>query len=375
VAQTLIDLFDQAPGCSAGQLDDQLKQLPDTGLDRARFAGLVKLLKDGCELQQAPCADAERIRAALFLHSARARQKLGLLDAFDRQAVIDSCAAELGDAPDGIEKGLFADLPAAQIILSVRPTSAHALLQRYNLALAQGLLLRATRVEIDLDPAAAPRLREIFRRIKFCRLMHQVLGDATSGYRLTLDGPLSLFEATQRYGVQLAVFLPTLVAGEGWRLRAELLWGKQRDRFVFELSDGDGLVSTARESASELEEVEALDRAFARIGGPWSVARQPEVFDIRGRGVFVPDLVFIHNQTGLRVYLEVFGYWSREAVFKRVELLDASFGHKVILAVSKKLRVSDQVAGDDFPGRILVYSNAITAGSVVRMLEQISGHP
>jgi uncharacterized protein len=373
VAQTLIDLFEQAPGCSVGQLDDQLKQLPDTGLDRARFAGLIKLLKDGCELQPAPAADAESVRAALFLRAADARRRLGLLDTFDRQAAILACGAALGASPESVDQGLFADLPSAQVILSVRRTSAHALLQRYNLALAQGVLLRATRVEIDLDPASAPRLREIFRRIKFCRLMHQVQGDATSGYRLTLDGPLSLFEATQRYGVQLALFLPTLVAGEGWRLRADVLWGKQRARALFELSDADGLVSTARDSAAELQEVDTLERAFARIGGPWSAARQPDVFDIRGRGVFVPDLVFIHNDTGVRVYLEVFGYWSRDAVFKRVELLDASFPHKVILAVSKRLRVSDEVAGDDFPGRILVYSSAIAAGSVVRMLEQVGG--
>ena len=43
---------------------------------------------------------------------------------------------------------------------------------------------------------------------------------------LHLDGPLSLFSATQKYGLQLAMFLPTVAAGSATAI-ATLLHRKQ----------------------------------------------------------------------------------------------------------------------------------------------------
>ncbi|MCU0694520.1 MAG: DUF790 family protein, partial [Polyangiaceae bacterium] len=231
--------------------------------------------------------------------------------------------------------------------------------------------LRATRVDITLAPTTAPRMRRVFRAIKFRRLMVRVCGDAHAGYHLALDGPMSLFEATQRYGVQLAMFLPVLVAGDGWQLRASVRWGRDREQTVFELSDTDGLISHLEDHATELEEIDGLVRAFGRVGGGWRVRREARVFELKGQGVFVPDLVFSHNETGARVYLEAFGYWSREAVFDRVAMLDKAFPDRFILAVSRKLRVSADIADDNFPGAILVYTGAISASAVKRLLEEI----
>ena len=167
------------------------------------------------------------------------------------------------------------------------------------------------------------------------------------------------------------MFLPTLVAGEGWKLRERL--GPERSRCVFELSPCEGLVSSARETAAELEEVAALLRSFERLDSGWTVRSEATVFDLpEGRGVFIPDLVFEHGSGNLPVYLEVLGYWNRQALFDRLERLDHRFPGKVVLAASRKLRVSEELATDDFPGRILVYSNSIAASAVLRTLEQLS---
>ncbi|MBI5535326.1 MAG: DUF790 family protein [Deltaproteobacteria bacterium] len=370
LAEALVEAFSQAVGMTMAQLDQGVAALIDDTTDRVRAAGLVKLLKDRCEVDEADAAQAEAARSLVFLAAAQHRRQLGLLDSLDRDAVIARCAEQSGTTAEQLEATLFSDLPAAQIIRVFKPISAIGLIQRYNLALAQGVLLRATRVEVTLPPAPAARFREIFRMIKFCRLMHQVTGSAEQGYSLTLDGPMSLFESTHRYGVQLAMLLPTIVAGEGWSLRAAVVWGRERQRLRFELSSRDGLVST-RDAAGELEEVVSLQRTFSRLESDWTARQEATVFDIQGKGVFVPDLVFEHKTTGARVYLEVFGYWSREAVFKRLELLDLDFPGKVILAVSRKLRVSEQAADDTFPGRILVYSQSISAHGVKQALGEM----
>jgi hypothetical protein len=48
------------------------------------------------------------------------------------------------------------------------------------------------------------------------------------------------------------------------------------------------------------------------------------------------------------------------------------FSERFILAVSKKLRVSPEVATGEFPGRILVYANAISPNTALRTLDEIS---
>jgi predicted nuclease of restriction endonuclease-like RecB superfamily len=371
VAQALVEIFEQCEGMTVARLDQAIEALVGDVSDRIRALGLVKLLRDRYEIDEASGAQAETTRALVFSHAALARRHLGLLESFDREALIVLCADQCSSTADKIEAALFSDLPGAQVIRRYKRISPTGLLQRYNLALAQGVLLRASRVHVKLAPAPAVRLREIFRMLKFCRLMHQVLGDATAGYELVIDGPMSLFESTQRYGLQLAMLLPTLVAGEGWSLNADVSWGKERQKFEFELSWRDGLVST-RDAAAEPEEVACLERTFERMESDWTVRREATVFDIRGKGVFVPDLIFEHKHSAERVYLEVFGYWSRQAVFKRLELLDGGFQHKVILAVSRKLRVSEEAAQPEFPGRIVVYTQSISASSVKQVLTEMS---
>jgi hypothetical protein len=369
-AEVLIELFQQAEGMTVGQLQELIASTVGDAADKVRAAGLAKLLWDRCELQECDSAEAEQTRRLVFGRAAELRRGLGLLEVFDRAAVVQACAQGAGRTAEQLDDALFADLPGAQLIRGFERTSAIALLQRYNLALAQGVLLRATRVYIELEPCAAARIRELFRALKFRRLMHQVSGTAADGYRIVVDGPMSLFESTQRYGLQLAMLLPTLVAGEGWKLRADVLWGKERRAVSFSLSDGDGLVS-GRTAADEPEELQALVRTFSRLESEWVVRQEATIFDLKGKGVFVPDLVFEHPATGRRVFLEVFGYWSRQAVFQRLELLQADFPARVVLAVSRKLRVSEQAADDSFPGRILVYSQSISAHAVRQLLQQL----
>ncbi len=372
LAQTILDVFEGCVGKTLAELDEELRTLVDAERDRIRVAGFIKLVKDTCEIESSCELAPETLRETLFLRAAQRRRNLGLRDIFERDRVLAEVASELGMDPAVAESSLFADLPAAQVVQRYRPISPLALVQRYNLALAQGILLHATRVEIHLKPSPATKYRAIYRAIKFRRLMHEVRGNPASGYTLILDGPMSLFEATRRYGLQLALFLPTLVACDGWSLRADVSWGSSNDKMLFELSEDDSLVSTVKDAPAELEELEHLDRSFAKVGGPWKLRREATIFNLKGKGLFVPDMVFEHELTKERVYLEAFGYWSRASVFQRVELLEQGFSNRVILAVSRRLRVSDEVASDEFPGKILVYTQNIPASAVRRILDETS---
>ena len=103
------------------------------------------------------------------------------------------------------------------------------LLNRYNVALAQAILLRCTAMEVRVWGETPARFRQLFRAVKFHRLICTIHEPAGNSYTLKLDGPLSLFSSTQKYGLQLALFLPTLLHCKAFDLKAERALGHRAE--------------------------------------------------------------------------------------------------------------------------------------------------
>jgi predicted nuclease of restriction endonuclease-like RecB superfamily len=85
-------------------------------------------------------------------------------------------------------------------------------------------------------------------------------------------------------------------------------------------------------------------------------------------GLCIPDLRFVHRDTGEVAYLELLGYWSRDAVWKRVELVAKGLRERVIFAASSRLRVSEEVLDDAAPSELYVYKGTLLPKEVLRRL-------
>ncbi len=333
--------------------------------------GLVKLIEDRCEFDATGDVDPEAVRRDVFTRASAARAALGAADRFDRDAVVAEVASERGTSADAIERALFADLRGSHILVAFEKLPAHTLVELYESAQAQAVLLRAVRVSVDVQCTGATALRALFRRLKFLRLLHTVSrhGD---GHRVVIDGPFSLFESVTKYGLQLALVLPALDGCDRWRLEADIRWGKERTPLVFRLA---GASPRAGDAAAALpDEVLALVRSFRALETSWRVSANTQILDLPGVGLSIPDLVFERRTVGgprERVYLEVMGYWSRAAVWKRVELVRGGLAERILFAVSAKLRVSEDVLGDDLPGALYVYKHALSARTIAERLEKL----
>jgi hypothetical protein len=86
----------------------------------------------------------------------------------------------------------------------------------------------------------------------------------------------------------------------------------------------------------------------------------------------VPDLVFTHADSGECVYLEVLGFWSRPAVWRRVELVERGLPQRILFAVSQRLRVSEEALGDDVPGALFVYKRVLSARAILERVELLA---
>ncbi len=93
------------------------------------------------------------------------------------------------------------------------------------------------------------------------------------------------------------------------------------------------------------------------------------MLDLPGVGLSIPDLIFTRGRD--KVYFEVLGFWSREAVFRRVDLVDKGLSERVLFAVSSRLRVSEEVLGDEASSALYVYKGAMSARAVAERLDRL----
>jgi predicted nuclease of restriction endonuclease-like RecB superfamily len=338
VAERLLELFRGQTGRTRGELEADLEETFGSDPAQVVHQGLAKLLEDRCEFEVVAGHPPEELREAVFREAARRRREDG---PFDRQGALDRVAAEAGVAADAVEQGLFADLRSEQRLATFKDITPERLLHRYNVALAQAVLLRSTRVHVAIRGEPPQRYRQLLRVVKFHRLVCDMEKTGPDSYQLHLDGPLSLFSATQKYGLQLALFLPAVLRCRDFEVRAELRWGPQRRPRHFTLTSGDGLVSHYPDTGSWVPpELGMFAELFRKKIDAWDILQETEVFPL-GDAFWVPDYRLVHRATGQAVLLEVLGFWRRSSAEKHLERLRQHARLPFLLAVSEQLRIEE----------------------------------
>lgn len=387
-AQELIEIFEAHVGHTQGELDESLKDFEGATPRWRTMRGLAKLLHDRTQVVTDSPIEPVELRRRVFELAAQHHPvvRRASEDAPDapRRAVFAALAEELGTSPEAIERGLYADLREAQTIDAFEALEPRELLARYNVALAQGLLLRATRLEITISvdgkKAAAARFRQLFRYLKFFQLLYRIetvkqasrKGPAT--YRVTVDGPMSILKNTGRYGFQMACFLPALLLCEGWTATADVLWGAERAPMRFEVSSEDGLQSHFQDrGVYQTEEERFFVERFEKLESDWKLVRDEPLVPLGGQSLWIPDFRIRNEKDGREALFEIIGYWRGDYLRRRLELLAAHGPKNLVLAVSDRLRVDDHdEALAQLPVEILWFKKVIRARQVIDAIEKVA---
>ena len=352
-------------------VEEALNELESTPQEKKLLSALRKLALDDSVFDGNAALDAPGLRREVFERAASARKDLAIGARFDRDRVLADAAAALGLTPEMLEAGLYSDLRTAERLLKAPPYDADGLLARHARAEVQAVLLCSVRVVVDVLCATADQYRSLFQKLKFRQLLFRMSAGAGGGYRIEIDGPYSMFESVTKYGLELSLLLPALEACDSVQLTADLRWGKKRDPLSFSLE-----LTQARSTdpSPPRDEVQALLTAF---GDNQSFRVEParEVLDLPGVGLCVPDLCFTHQATGEIVLCEVLGFWSRAAVWRRIELVEQGLSTKIVFVVSARLRVSEEVLDGAESAALYVYKGAINPKALERKLEQLTAGP
>jgi uncharacterized protein len=232
-------------------------------------------------------------------------------------AIADAAAARLGLSREAVLELLFADLPGERPVRAPNPppTPAEAML-RTNLAIAQAVLMRASRLELRVEGGVRP----IVRLAKLRGLLCTILDVPELGRpMLELSGPFSLFQHTLLYGRALAELLPHLAWCARFELRAACsLRGRQA---TVSVDSGDPIFPAAPPALydSRLEERFAAD--IAKLAPDWDLLREPEPLRAAGTLVF-PDFLLRHRlHPGRNILIEIVGFWTPEYLASKLEKL------------------------------------------------------
>jgi predicted nuclease of restriction endonuclease-like RecB superfamily len=371
VAERLLELFRGQVGRTRGELEEEVREAFGDAPTQLVHQGLAKLLEDRCEFEVVAGHPPEQLREAVFRAAAQERQadRPLALAPFDRQAVLRQVAARLELTPEAVSQGLFADLKSEQRLIAFKDTTAERLLQRYNVALAQAVLLRSSGMRVLVRSETPQRYRQLLRRVKFHRLMCEVTATGPDAYCLCLDGPLSLFQATLKYGLQLALFLPAVLQCRDFDLEADLRWGPQRRLKHFTLSSRDGLVSHYPDTGMYVPaDLQMFIELFRKKVAGWDISELTDLLAL-GSTFWAPDYRLRHRASGQTVYLDVLGFWRRSSVEKHLQNLRQHASQPFVLAVSEQLRV-DEAELEGLPAGVHRFRQMPLPDEVARLAEE-----
>jgi predicted nuclease of restriction endonuclease-like RecB superfamily len=364
-ARTLVRLFEAHVGQRKGSLLEKVAAHEAGGRDYRLVRGLALILQRQCSFQVEAPVDPVAARRLVF--EAASRQDVTTAEA--REHVLQSTADQLHITPAQLEASLYADLDEELVMTQFRPLSDVELLKRYNLALTQTVLFRATFLEVRVTDHG----QEILRDVKLLGLMYAA-ESRDSGFTITVDGPVSLFKLTQRYGTRMAKLLPTILQASAWEITSSIIRTSEVGKRIHQLrltslQVGDAVTPEHLQAEEQPvafdSQVEATFYAdFQALGSDWTLTREPTPL-MAGRHVFLPDFCFEHR--GMKVYLEIVGFWTRQYLENKVKKVQQLRGVDLVIAANQKL-VCDKLR--QAPGDIIYYTRTVPATEILKLLQR-----
>ena len=353
--RVLVDEAEGFAGRSADAADDRIREavMPIARLHGASaraVLGVWCVERRRWKKRVASKVPPEQIRRTVF----------GLAMSRSRSEALEEASRELRIAPAEIEASLFADREGARVLVQPgNPPTPTELVERYNLALVQALLMRSFEV--------VAQVRANARRVVGYAKLHGLMATFESnddGTRVTLSGPLALFHETTKYGRALAGFLPALAVTPGWSLAARILLQGQRHQLAL-----DATAPLPRTHALPASSDSGVERRLAadmrRLASGWELAREDTVVRV-GQRLFYPDFTLVSPRG--RVLVEVVGYWTPEYLASKIEALRAVEAPMVVCVDERHAR------GDLSPRPgVLAYRGRVDAAALVAEAERMLG--
>ena len=365
IAEELLAVFSGSVGQVREKLEEETKQVLDGFPGNAIVGrGLEKLLLDRTEFDTEAKTELADLREKVFFNSAAffsAKKALRfpgveMGDKADLGHYQSEIAKSVGISIEQLGRQLYGDLPPFQQVLRFRKMTAAGLLHRYNCAQLQGLLLRCEGLTVSLPESKAAGLRQLLKYLRFNKLLAKISHDQRKKKTLMLeiDGPLSLFVNTQKYGLNLANFIPAILQQPEWELDAEVRIRKNHVHSLH-LDQSCGIRSHYRQFLAYIpDEIQLFSQQLAKQIPDWELTSSADFIPLTGESLCFPDFLLKHH-SGKKVSMELFHKWHVAPLQSRLEQLDSQKGGPLLIGINhsllKNIKLADQVEASTYFSR------------------------
>ena len=336
LAETLISYY----ATSIGQLRIELEKNSTHLTKHILLPALQKLLEERCIFDDEE--DFTATRWDWLKKAQNTRQKECPSTVGDFQSLMTQ---SLGCEFAKIKNRLYGDLPENRRLLEVKTMTPTSLLHRYNCSQVQGLLLHAKSVRLKLSEASLLDKRNLFRMMKFYRLLVQVTQQTEKDLCCEISGPLAIFDSAQSYGIKIANFFPYIIQCSKWQLTADIKIDKREG--LLKLDHSAALVSHYELKTGYIPEefsqfcLDFNDMDSAMLKG-WQGDSGDKFIDLGHQSYCFPDFKFTHTKSSI-VYLELFHRWHQGQILQRLATLKKDPTINLIIGICRSLRNNDAI--------------------------------
>lgn len=367
LASRLLSVYKTSKGLTFQGLQEKISLLKST--QNNIFDGLNKLLLERVSSVTGEDPDDIISKRWSFIIEA---QKLRQESLFSTpESFYESLELRLNKKIDDLQTNLYIDLPECQEITNFELIDEKKLIERYNCAQVQGLLINAAKLIVSIKKENQTFKRTLFRQIKFHRLLCKVIEDTKESFTFELSGPLSIFNLRQTYGMRFANFFPHVLHAQCWNIAVELV--VKKNNVLLKLDESSGLKShySIKEPYFPKELLSFID-SFNKKKLKWRVSIASEFLNMGEKSYCFPDITF-ERRGKIKLHLELFHRWHHTQFVKRLELLEENRDLPLFLGVCKhileKKEVSEVLEKSLIRDKILSFHDFPTAQKISKYLD------
>jgi len=311
----------------------EMEESVDDNISTQKYSdAFKKLLFDRIEKEQdSEVIQNRRLKLLQAVQQMRQEKEWDTIEDF-KQSVSEQTEYYFENDPSD----LYGDLDHFKTITHFKELNNLELIDRYNIAQIQGLLLHSQEITITVSDTSPDLLRPFFRMLKFNRLFAELSKNKKNTWVITISGPMAIFGSSKQYGMRIANFFPYVVLLPEWKLTAILL--KKEKILTIKLNSKDTTLRShyKKMSAHIPEEFSKFIGVFNKKSSNWKAAHSDELLNLGEQNYCIPDVVYTSG-SGKRVSMEIFHKWHGHQVKKRMIFLKKNPESPLIIAVQKEL--------------------------------------
>lgn len=352
ISRSVINLFQEHIGKTYGELAEEIEGFEE--IDYRLIRGLTQILERRCIIGMDSPIEPITARRIVFEECNGA-----VSDIKERKEIIERVARKLSIETGDIEKALWADMEENLVIKKFKTITPENLLRQYNLSLTQTLLFKAWSMEIQIEG----NYQDVFWKIKKLGLMYLIQDG-----KIIIDGPVSIFKMTEKYGTAMAKLLPAIMRCSKWSLKASILKKTMQGKKIYDFTlDNTRQIFNIEASDPDIETFDsAIEKEFSLLNfNEWSCKREPALIKA-GQYAFIPD--FSLERNGTRIYVEIIGFWTPEYLRNKIQKINLlTEKENLILLVNNNLACS----GSEFKiDNLIFYDRKIPYLEILNILRR-----